>query len=39
MKDGPVILTANQHGLKQEDIAWEALRVLTRLDEAGYKVK
>ncbi len=37
MKDGPVILTANQHGLKQEDIAWEALRVLTRLDETGYK--
>ncbi|HOE01334.1 MAG TPA: polynucleotide adenylyltransferase PcnB [Kiritimatiellia bacterium] len=37
MKDDPVILTPDQHGLKQEDIAWEALRVLTRLDEAGYK--
>ncbi len=33
----PVILSAAQHGLKQEQIAWEALRVLTRLDEAGYK--
>ena len=35
--DAPVILKAGEHGLKRERIAWEALRVLTRLDEAGYK--
>ena len=35
--DAPVILKEGEHGLKRERIAWEALRVLTRLDEAGYK--
>ena len=35
--DEPVILNESQHGLRREMIAHEALRVLTRLDEAGYK--
>ena len=35
--DTPVILGPDQHGLKREMISPEALRVLTRLDEAGYK--
>ncbi len=35
--DEPVILKESEHGLKREQIAWEALRVLTRLDEAGHK--
>ena len=35
--DEPVILNESQHGLRRERIAHEALRVLTRLDEAGYK--
>ena len=35
--EAPVILKEGEHGLKRERIAWEALRVLTRLDEAGYK--
>ena len=35
--DAPVILKEGEHGLKRDQIAWEALRVLTRLDEAGYK--
>ena len=35
--DAPVILTESQHGLRRDRIAHEALRVLTRLDEAGYK--
>ena len=35
--DGCVILNEAQHGLRREMIAYEALRVLTRLDEAGYK--
>ena len=36
--DAPaVILNESQHGLRREQIAWEALRVLTRLDEAGYQ--
>ncbi len=35
--DAPVILREGEHGLQRERIAWEALRVLTRLDEAGYK--
>ena len=35
--DAPVILSESQHGLRREMIAYEALRVLTRLDEAGYK--
>jgi poly(A) polymerase len=35
--DAPVILTESQHGLQRDMIAHEALRVLTRLDEAGYK--
>ena len=35
--EAPVILKEGEHGLQRERIAWEALRVLTRLDEAGYK--
>ena len=35
--DACVILKEAQHGLRREMIAYEALRVLTRLDEAGYK--
>ena len=35
--DAPVILRESDHGLKRGQIAHEALRVLTRLDEAGYK--
>lgn len=35
--DACVILKEAQHGLRREMIAHEALRVLTRLDEAGYK--
>ena len=36
--DAPlVILNESQHGLRRDMIAHEALRVLTRLDEAGYK--
>jgi poly(A) polymerase len=35
--DEPVILKESQHGLRRDMIAYEALRVLTRLDEAGYK--
>lgn len=35
--DEPVVLSESQHGLRRERIAYEALRVLTRLDEAGYK--
>lgn len=35
--DAPVILNESQHGLRRDRIAHEALRVLTRLDEAGYK--
>ncbi|HAL92818.1 MAG TPA: poly(A) polymerase [Verrucomicrobia bacterium] len=35
--DEPVVLSESQHGLKRERIAHEALRVLTRLDESGYK--
>jgi poly(A) polymerase len=35
--DDPVILNESQHGLRRERISHEALRVLTRLDEAGYK--
>ena len=35
--EAPVILKEGEHGLKRERMAWEALRVLTRLDEAGYK--
>ena len=35
--DEPVILRESEHGLKRGQIAHEALRVLTRLDEAGYK--
>ena len=35
--DEPVVLSESQHGLRQDRIAYEALRVLTRLDESGYK--
>jgi len=35
--DPPVILNESQHRLRRNMIANEALRVLTRLDEAGYK--
>ncbi|NCA83015.1 MAG: polynucleotide adenylyltransferase PcnB [Opitutae bacterium] len=35
--DEPVVLKESQHGLRRDMIAYEALRVLTRLDEAGYK--
>ena len=35
--DECVILKEHQHGLRRDRIAHEALRVLTRLDEAGYK--
>ena len=35
--DEPVVLSESQHGLRRDRIAYEALRVLTRLDEAGYK--
>ena len=35
--DAPVVLKESEHGLKREALAYEALRVLTRLDEAGYK--
>ncbi len=35
--DEPVILSESQHGLRREMISYEALRVLSRLDEAGYK--
>lgn len=35
--EDPVILKESEHGLERERIAHEALRVLTRLDEAGYK--
>ena len=33
----PVILTEGQHRLRRDLISWEALKVLTRLDQAGYK--
>ncbi len=32
-----VILKESQHHLQRDQIGWEALRVLTRLDEVGYK--
>lgn len=35
--EGCVILRESEHGLRRNMIAYEALRVLTRLDEAGYK--
>ncbi len=35
--DAPVILSESQHGLRRDMISYEALRVLTRLNEAGYK--
>ena len=35
--DAPVILSESQHGLQRDRIAYEALRVLTHLDESGYK--
>lgn len=37
MDQPPVILRDGQHGLRRDMISWEALKVLTRLDEAGYK--
>lgn len=33
----PLILSEGQHHLRRDQISWEALKVLTRLDEAGYK--
>lgn len=35
--DDVVILKKSEHGLRRDEIDHEALRVLTRLDEAGYK--
>ena len=35
--NAPIVLRESQHGLRRDMIAHEALRVLTRLDEAGYK--
>jgi len=32
-----VILKESQHHLNRDHISWEAMRVLTRLDEVGYK--
>jgi poly(A) polymerase len=35
--DDAIVLKESQHGLRRDRIDYEALRVLTRLDEAGYK--
>jgi len=36
-KENVIVLKESQHHLRRDRIDWEALRVLTRLDEAGYK--
>jgi len=36
-KENVIVLKESQHHLRRDRIDWEARRVLTRLDEAGYK--